>query len=199
MANVMLHKIDPVTGTIKRIYPDLERAEFSAVSSNLPNALTGKTLLVYKSGSQVIRGKKLLETPLEVDALNQMAKAISIQGQSTLIEATLEMVDGNVLDLAGAANAHDITSTKIVSAVFTNVATATTGSADAVRLLPADNNLIKVIKNPQTYNILVFPNAVGEFVNGGAGGAAYTLAPGATISFYTKKDGATTKKWFILS
>jgi len=198
MAQVTLHRIDPTTGEIKLINPDLAvEAAYSPVSSMLPNALSGRAQVRYKDNG-IFRSARVLETHYEVDALHQLAKAISAQGQSALVESVLEMVDGNVLDLAAAANAHDITSTKVISGVFSNISTATQTTADAVRLPAYGNNLVKRIKNPNAFAILVFPNDNTGYIQDGAIAAAYSIPAGATVSFYTKRNGATTKRWFVL-
>lgn len=197
MAQVQLHTLDIVSGDISKKWVDLDQAEWEPLTKALPTSLSGNTQVIKKNtpGGKQLR---VLETTFQLDAIHQLQKAISIQGQATLVEATLEMYDGIAnLALAFAALGADQAAAAPLVAYFTNVATATTASADGVRLPAATNLAVYVVKNPQAFVIDVFP-ATGEFVGNGAVNVAYPIPAGATVSFVTRSNGGTTKRWFPL-
>lgn len=198
MAQVQLHTLDIVSGDISKKWVDLTTARYTALTNALPTSLSGNTQVVIPD---TIGGKqyRVLETPYQIDAIHQLQKAISPQGQSALVEAVLEMYDGTSnLSLAFAALGADQAAAAPLVAYFTNVATATTASADGVRLPAATNLAVYVVKNPQAFVIDVFP-ATGEFVGNGAVNVAYSIPAGATVSFVTRSNGGTTKRWFPLT
>jgi hypothetical protein len=194
MAQVKLHKVDITTGLVSQVYvPITPDTVYRSVTQTLPTSISGNTQLIIKERRDGGKQYRLLETPSQIDGLNLLAQAIGSQaGASSLTQATLNMLDVDVTDIAHAAvGTTQGGGTIKANAVFVNVSTATATTVIANTLPVILPNTVVVIKNPQTFALSIFP-PVGGSINSGAVNAAYTLAAGTTTSFITKNVSTTT-------
>lgn len=199
MTHIPVHKLNAFNGTVSLDYVDADKVRFTPVVATLPSSLSGNSQITRIDELAARRGGgtlRVLETPRMLDVMTQVQKAISPQGQSTLVEATLEALMGSsLLSLALAATGTGgHTTATALSAYFSKLTTVTTGSAENAILPAAAKWQVKVVTNAGAGPLLIYPQT-GEFINGIVDTTPYTLAVGATASFYTLIDGATTKNW----
>lgn len=199
MAQAPLHSISPSNGIVSLLWLDLDGARYTSVSSTLPSSLSGNTQIQTNS----LRGARLggsasrvLETPRMIDFINQLQKGISPQGQSTLIEATLDAVDGSAISSlsAVATGTGGHATATALNAYFSKFITVTAGSAENAILPSAGKWQVKVVVNAGASPLLIYPQT-GEFINGIIDTTPFSLPVGASASFYTLINGGATKNW----
>lgn len=199
MTQIPVHKLNAFNGTVSLDYVDADKVAYDPVTATLPSSLSGNSQITLIDELASRRGGgtlRVLETPRMLNIMTQVQKAIAPQGQSALVEATLEALMGSsLLSLALAATGTGgPTTATALPAYFSKLTTVTTGSAENAKLPAASKWAVKVVTNAGAGPLLIYPQN-DEFINGVVYTTPYTLAVGATASFYTLIDGATTKNW----
>lgn len=129
-------------------------------------------------GSNILLSAEVLENGTEVSFWKSLTDTNATSALTPAVSTlTLAALAANQ---AGAAP---------VTKYFTVVTTATATSAEGVLLPAAVVDDVKIIRNDSTATIKIYP-ATGEKIDGGTANAAITLAPGFTISLYTKENAA---------
>lgn len=147
-----------------------------------PNADGGLTTIIENSpkfGTKArINTYQVYQSPEEIEASRN--------------PATTDVLIKQAIQLALAGVGTTIASTLILK-YFNEMLTLGVGATDAARLPAwAKNKVVLVVNNDASGDpAKIFPNVVGDNINGQAGGAVYNVASGAAVFFI----GTSTNTW----
>lgn len=131
-----------------------------------------------EKGANILFSAEVLESPNEMSFWRSFTDINTVSPMSPA-----------VVSLTAAALGANQAAATLFTKYFTIATTATATTAEGFRLPAAVIDDVKVLRNDTDVALKVYP-ATGEKINGAAVNVFVTVAPGETVSFYTKENAA---------